>query len=191
MAVDLELLGMTQEELQDRVINKICADLLTSYLYDDEGESVRGANRFSEKLNKAARERIDQKVKSLADKRLKPKISETIEALCLQETNKWGEAIGKKLTFTEYLVKAAENYLTEEVNHEGVSKKESTWSSWKAYGTRISYLVHKHLQYSIENAMKSAVDNANKSIAEGLEKACKIKLDEIRQKLDVKVNTGR
>lgn len=191
MAVDLELLGITKEELQERVINKICADLLTSYLYDDDDEKASRPNRFSEKLKKAVTDQIDRKVNALADKKLKPKISETIESLCLQETNKWGEATGKKLTFTEYLVKAAESYLTEEVNHDGKSKREDSWSSWKAYGTRISYLVHKYLHFSIETAMKEAVGNANKTIAEGLEKACKIKLDEIRQKLEVKICTGR
>lgn len=186
--IDLEMLGLTKEELQARVIDGICSRLLEEIVPDSEDGERQQATRLENQLEKIIKERTDEAVATIADKYIIPNATQYLETLCLQETNKWGEKRGEKLSFIEYLVKRAEAYLTEEVNYEGKIKGQNSYS-WSKSGTRVSYLVNQHLQYSIETAMKQAVAGANQVIVGGLEQAVKIKLEEVAQKLKVEVKT--
>lgn len=93
------------------------------------------------------------------------------------------------MSFLEYLVDRAEAYLTEKVSFDGKTKAESRGYSWNGTQTRLSYLVDRHLHYSIEKAMKNALANANKAIVQGLEDTVKLKLGEIQKSLKVTVKT--
>ena len=190
MNLDIEALGFTKEELQQRVIDKIAGDLLNTLEIDpDEGELDWRETKLLTQLREVVKQRTDAAVQAIADKYIIPNATQYLENLCLQETNKWGEKTNSKLTFIEYLVKRAEAYLTEEVSYEGKVKGQDGYGSWRASGTRISYLIHQHLQYSIETAMKTALSEANKTIVGGLEQAVKIKLGEIAAQLKVEVKT--
>lgn len=100
----------------------------------------------------------------------------------------WGEKIGESFTFTEYLVKRAEKYMIEPLDRHGKTKEQEGYS-WRKYSTRITYLIEKYLQSSIERAMQDAMAVANKSIAVGLEQAVKDAIKEVGDKLTVKVHT--
>jgi hypothetical protein len=182
MAIDLAELGFTQEQLQDRVVEGII-DRLTISDGGDDSELFR-------RLENVVEEKINEAVESLANKHVLPNVTKYLENLCLQETNKYGEKKGEKKTFIEYLVARAEHYMTEKVNFQGKVKSEDSYQ-WRESTTRISYLIHEHLHYHIENAMKEAMKNANDSIIGGIEKAVKMKLTEVAEKFNVKVATGR
>mgnify|MGYP001609874141 FL=1 len=79
----------------------------------------------------------------------------------------------------------AEAYLKEELDHNGKTKAEDY--NWKKSGTRIAYLVHEHLQYSIQTAMKEALTTANSAIVGGIEQAVKIKLAEVAASMKVEL----
>lgn len=190
-ALTIESLGLTQEELQERVVNKICNDLLSSELADDEDGVVSVSSPLAKKLQKAIKERIDQGIAKLAETHVLPNVDTYIENIILQETNRWGEATGAKLTLREYLVQRADAYLREDVNYEGKDKTQANGYSWSKSQTRITHLVHQHLHYTIESAMKEAVGNVNKVIAPALAETCKIKLNEIVAGLQVEVKTRR
>jgi hypothetical protein len=188
MNLDIEALGFTKEELRQRVIDTIASNLLNELVSEPGGEEDYKQTKLAKQLKAAVMQRTDEAVAALADKYVIPNATQYLENLCLQETNKWGEKTQKKLTFIEYLVKRAEAYLTEEVSYDGKVKGQDGYQ-WRASGTRISYLIHSHLQYSIETAMKAALSDANKTIVGGLEQAVKIKLAEIAAQLKVDVKT--
>jgi len=184
--MNIKELGLTQEQLRELVVERLCDQFMRGR-EDDEGNVYQ--SKLAEQIEKKVAERIVAEIDKIAKKHVLPNVAKYIEALCLQETNKWGEAKKEKITFVEYLVKKAEEYLREEVNFEGKSKSQSDSYNWKSTQTRIAHLVHQHLQYNIENAMKEAVKNANAVIVGGLEETVKIKLAEIANQLKVEVKT--
>jgi hypothetical protein len=185
----LALTGMSKEELATRVVEHVAAQLLVRDAYDEDGEPCgTQSTQFERALQQRIKDHLDAEVGRQAEKHVLPKVTDMVERLVLQKTNQWGEKTGKPVTFIEYLVERAEHYLTEKVNHNGKTREEDSYS-WRENTSRISYLVHKHLQYSIKIAMEEAVSEANKSITGGLEKAVKISLQQVIDKLKVQVKT--
>jgi hypothetical protein len=187
-AITLESLGFSQEELQTRVIEKLCQDILRSVGFDYDGDrEVDVDSQFSKTVEKRTKEHIDATINALAEKHLLPNVTTFIENLTLQATTQWGEKRGEKITFIEYLTQRAEAYMSEQVNFEGKSKGESGGYSWSGTQTRITHLVNKHLHYSIEMAMKNALQIANSAIAKGIEETVKLKLAELSNTLSASV----
>jgi len=189
MELNLETLGFTKEELQQRVVDQLCKEL-TSDLDYEEGMEFPVDSKFGKKLQRVVEAHIDRKIQEIAENHIFPKVSEYIENLTLQETNKWGEVKGTSLTFVEYMVQRAEAYMTEKVNYEGKAKGENIYS-WTGTQTRLSRLIHQHLHYRIENAMQTALKDANSHIVKGLEETIKIKLKEISDSLKVGLKLGK
>lgn len=183
-AIDLSALGFTQDELRDRVIDRLCDRLMETGDFED--------TEFAGKLNQAIQKRIDHAINRLAEKHVLPNVTQYVENLTLQATNKWGEKTGKPVTFIEYLVERADAYLREDVNYEGQSKEEArNGYDWKRAQTRVMHLVHQHLQYSVSTAMQEALRTANSAIVGGLEEAVKIKLSEFAASLAVAVKVEK
>lgn len=188
--MDLQELGFTKEELQERVIDKIVQRVMnsTEYNYDSDSEYL-GDSQFARDLQKRVKEQIDASINDLAAKHVLPNVAKYIEELTLQTTNQWGERVGTPVTFIEYLTQRAEAYMTEKVSFDGKAKTEANGYSWNGTQTRITYLVHQHLHYSIETAMKQALQIANSAIASGIQETVKQKLGEISSSLKVSVAT--
>ena len=188
--LSIEDLGLSPEELADRVVERCVERLLSSVGLDEDGETHERPSALKQRLDERVRVRLDEAVVAIAGKNVLPHIPEYVENLCLQETNRWGEKTGQPVTFTEYLVQRAEAYLTEQVDFSGKAKGQDSYS-WKGTQTRLTHIVHQHLHYSIETAMKQAVAEANKVIGVGLQEAVRLKLQEVVEKLQVNVSTGR
>lgn len=186
--ITLESLGFTKEDLQERVIEHISAQLLAGKTYDEDGNEEYADSQFKRKLEERLKKHLDDRVNAIAEEHLLPRVTTLMETLVLQTTNKWGEKKGEPVTFIEYLVQRAEEYIKEDVNHAGKSRSEDSYS-WSKSTTRIAYMIHQHLQYNIETAMKKALQEANSAIAGGIEKAVKIKLEEIAAGMKVAVQT--
>lgn len=181
----LESLGLSAEDIRKRVIQRLCDQITESGVLPDEDGMQ---DIVTSKLTKRVKELVNERVDSLFDLHVAPKIGETIEGLVLQETNRWGEKTGRPLTFVEFLVSRCEEYIREPVNFDGKGKAEMTDSyGWKGAQSRLTWLVHKHLQYSIETAMKSAVQTVQSAIAPALENTVRMKLEEISKSLKVTV----
>jgi hypothetical protein len=163
--------------------------MLTSIGYDEDGDDWFGTSPFAKKLNDMVKARLDKVVSELADKHVLPRVNEMVEGLVLQQTNQWGEKVGKTVTFIEYLTQRADMWMREEVNYEGKVKGENGSFSWNKKGTRVEFLIDKHLQYNIERAMLAAVGEAHKSITEGLKEAVNIKLGQIAVQLKTEVKS--
>lgn len=191
MEITLKSLGLSKEQVTERVIAVLVDRLMESVFYDEDGNGVEKESKFSIQIYDRVKKAVDGKIDALFKEHVAPNVSRYVEELTLVETNKWGEKKGTKVTFIEHLIQRAEAYITEKVDFNGKSQAEAGGYSWSGTQTRITYLVHQHLHYAIENAMKQAIADANKNIVGGLEAAVKIKLGEISQKLKVEVHTGR
>lgn len=186
-----ELLGITQEELQQKVVEAAVERLMTTVYTDEDGDEYPRRSDFTKRVEDAVREAIDAKVDAIAKEHVEPAIGERIENCVLQRTNEWGDKKGEPMTFTEYLVQRADGWLREEVDFSGVPRRGQASYNFKKAGTRVEYLIDKNLQYHIAGAMKKALANANDSIAGGIQEAIKIKLAEILSNVNVSVKTGR
>jgi hypothetical protein len=185
----LESLGITKESLIDRIVEKCVEDLMTDVSFDEDDNSWRNKSSIARKLDERIKTHIDEAVARLANTHVLPNVATYIETLTLNETNKWGEKKGQKVTFIEYLVQRADAYMRDEVNSDGKSKDENAGGySWSKSTTRIAHMVDKHLYFSIDTAMRQAMGHANSSIAKGLEEAMKISLTNATQKLKVAVS---
>ncbi|WP_373379864.1 hypothetical protein [Cupriavidus nantongensis] len=191
MNFDLQSLGFTKDELQDRIVERICEQLLTTIDYDPHSETEQPvASRFQQAIKDMVKKRIDETISALAEQYVLPNVAQYIEQLTLQQTNQWGEKQGAPVTFIEYLVKRAQSYMQEEVNHDGKSKAESDHYSWHgAKQSRITFLIERHLHHSIETAMKDSLKIATGEIARGLHETTRIKLNEIAAGMKVAVST--
>lgn len=189
-AIDYQALGFTQEELQERVVQRIADSLLNSEHGDDEGRGYRTDSEFKKKLDEKIREGIDAAVVRVADAHVLPNVIALVEGAVLQETNKWGEKRGEPKTFIEYLTERADAYIREPVDYQGKPKSGDSYN-WRANGTRIAYMIDQHLQYQISTAMEGAVKSANESIKGGILEAVKIALGQIQAGLKLSVEVKK
>jgi hypothetical protein len=183
-------LGFTAEELRniamDRAAEKLCAEVMGVEL----GEY---AEEVAERVERKVKEQVETAIRPAIDaavtKTLQPFVEGQLEQIVFQKTNEWGEPKGGKQTFRELLIQRAEAWLVEPVNFKGKSASEDIYSTFRKAGTRVAYMVDKHLQHHIESAMKAALQTANSKIAEGINEAVKIKLNEIVVSLKTEVKT--
>lgn len=189
MALDLAELGISREDLLERVIDRIVDNVLVTR------EDSNAVEEFSTDLYngvmKELKARIDKAVVDLGDRLITPNVQAMIEATVLQETNQWGEKKGQRLTFTEYLVWRAKEYFNEKVDFHGKSKEETSYGSFQGCQTRMTAMIHGHLHFRVEEAMKEVLKDANKIIVGGIVEACKTQLKQISDSLKVNVETKR
>jgi len=183
----LSTIGITQEELQQRVVDKIVAQVMTTEITDDETGLPYTA--VAEAMNAHVRSAVNAKVAELAEKFVVPQVETLIENFTMQTTNKWGEKTGQPTTFIEYLTQRAEAYLTEPVDYEGKTVERGSYG--KATQARIAHLIEKHLHYNISNAITAALKDLNSKIADGLAKTVQLKLAEALAGLTVKTEVKR
>lgn len=186
--LNLEQLGFTQEELQNRVVESIVKQVLHTTSYNPDGDyEFTNDSSFKRELDKHVKNQIDTTIGALAEAHVLPNVNKYIEELVLQKTNQWGEKTGTPVTFVEYLVERANNYITEKVDYKGNSKAESQGYSWSGNTTRVAYLINQHLQYSIKSAVEQMLKSANSQIAKGIEDAIKIQMQSTLDKIKVDV----
>ncbi len=189
MELNLESLGITKEELQDRVIDRICERLMSRSEEDDEGHYVSDS-QFLSKLHESIRTRVDCSIEKIVEAHILPHGDQFLEKLSLQKTNRWGEKQGDSVTFIEYLTEAAEKWMTEPVDFQGKAKGSDSFH-WRAEGTRLAYMIHQHLHFHVETAMKNAIQEANSHLVQALKETASIQLDKISKGLKVVVETPR
>jgi len=187
--LSFESLGISKEELIEKLLNRLVEEFSTEVFWDEEGDRVHKPNNIARKVRDEITSHLDATVRRLAEEHVLPRVTEIVEGLVIQNTNSWGEKVGKPTTFIEYLIARADAYMREDVDLNGKAKAESGGYSWQKSTTRITHLVNAHLKYSIDAAMTKALETANKGIVGGLEAAVKHALAEAQAKLKVEVKT--
>ena len=192
MELTLESLGLTREELQERVIDTICTRMLGAELEfcgeDGNTEATFQSSKLADALRKTIRRKIDEGIAQLAERYVIPNAAALIERVSLGQTNLYGEKIGETVPFKEYLVKRAEAYMTEKVDWNGKAKSDHySASDFRPAGTRVAHMIHEYLHHHIKTAMEEALQTANNAIAKGIEETVKLKLAEILESIKCKV----
>lgn len=183
---DLEEIGLSKAELQERVIDSMASRLLESISENDEGQGSY-PTALQMKLQDFCKKAINDAVSAMAEKHILPNVTAYVENLTLQEHNKWGEKSGKSLTFIEYLVERANTYMQEKVDYQGKSKEESGSYSFDGRQTRITYIVHQHMRHSIESAVRKMLESANAQISGGIQETVKLSLERITKNIKIGV----
>lgn len=177
---DLAALGLTEEVVLENLVQRLFEWHTTT---DEEY-----ANDFSQRLEKAVRAKVEERIDAAMNQHVLPKITEMVDGVCLQNTNEWGEKRGTPLTFVEYLTQRVDAYIREEVNYEGKPKSDNVYG-WSKRSTRIAHMIHEHLQYSIERAMVAALGEVNSSVRKGLEEAVKHAIESVKVTVNTKVES--
>ena len=84
----LEALGLTKEDVLDRLVKTILGD------FQDPGEFEPNVT-FRDQVEKTVMAAVIAKIQALFDEHVRPKVGEMIEEISLQRTNEWGEKQGK------------------------------------------------------------------------------------------------
>lgn len=187
--ITLESLGISQDVLAEKLVEKISDRFFMALHFDPEGDEWLGDTKIANKISDMAKTRLNEIVDQIGEKHVLPRVTELFETLVLQRTSEWGEKKGETISFTEYMVQRADSWLREPVDRSGKTKADSGGYQWSASGSRAQYLIDKHLQYHVETAMQGALKNANDSIIGGLESAMRIQLKTVADKLKVTVVT--
>lgn len=184
----LESIGLTNEEIQDRVIERIVERLLDYETADEDGRHVIGVSDLTRSVKKLIKERIDESVRALGEKHIVPRVDELVEGHVLQETTMWGEKKGDPVSFTEYLVQRADAYMAEKVDSSGKTKEESGGFSWSGRKTRMTHLIDSYLELQIHSAIKSGMGDVTKSLGAAIADTVRLKIDEVMQSVRVGVD---
>jgi hypothetical protein len=185
----LNIIGLSTEELQAKVVQSIADQVIHARFVDEDGEEVLRSSDFKNEVDKLVSNRINLAVANIAARELLPRVDTYIEELTLQETNKWGEKTGRKITLIEYLVERANNYMKEEVNSDGKSKSECSDSySWRSSKQpRVLWMIHRFFDIHIEAAMKNSLAMVTSALGQSLESVVKDKLKEVQEKIKLVV----
>jgi hypothetical protein len=170
-----ELLG---ENWQEIVISRIIDGI------KNENLDIEVCDDIKARLINTAKDSIQRQVGVAMEQIIGPSVAKMIEEINFTETNAYGEPKGERKTFLAYAIETANNYLRDQVNFNGESKREcKDQYGWRPYTTRASYMIHKHLQTDIEKAMKSAINNISSSISGGLQGAFQTAINDIASKI--------
>lgn len=175
----LEALGVSTEDLANRIVDQAVDTLLSSTGFNpDTEEETRYESRFKREIEARVQKAVDQKIAALAEVHVVPRVGEMIEVADMRKTNNYGEPKGPAMSFKEYIAYRAEAYMTEDVDYHGNSKadleakNESTYN-WRNCGPRLTVLMRNYIRDSLEAHAKNAVNDVNKVIAKNIENAAK------------------
>lgn len=171
----LKALGISPEELGNRIVDQCVASLLSSSGFNpDTEEEVSYESRFKREIEARIQKAVDAKIAALAEAHLIPRVGEMIESANMRKTNTFGEPKGPPMTFKEYIASRAEAYMSENVDYNGKSREEAgDGYSWRAVGPRLTMLMRGYIRDTLEMHAKDAVTDVNKVIAANIEKAAR------------------
>lgn len=170
----LEALGVSTEDLANRIVDQAVDTLLSSTGFNpDTEEETRYESRFKREIEARVQKAVDQKIAALAEVHVVPRVGEMIEAAEMRKTNNYGEPTSPPMTFKEYIAHRAEAYMAESVDSQGRAKGEGDSYNWRASGPRLTVLMKMYIQETMERHAKAAVTDVNKAIAQNIEKAAK------------------
>jgi len=185
----LEALGISPEDLGNRIVDQCVEALLNSTGFNpDTEEETRYESRFKREIEARIQKAVDEKIATLAAVHLIPKVGEMIEMADMRKTNAYGEAKTPSMTFKEYIAHRAEEYMSEAVNIRGLSKAEDGSYQWQSAGPRLTVLMRNYIRETLEKHAKAAITDVNKAIAKNIETAARDAINAAASSLKVAVS---
>lgn len=183
MELTLESLGLTQEELAERVVEGAVEALLRHTYADENGNPEEVETRLSKQVMSEVKQRLDEAVCKIGDEHIMPKFVARLESLEFQNTNHYGEPKGEAKTFLEYLTERCDAYVSEPVDHSGRTAHEGAYN-WQRSGPRIAVMVDNYIDIHIQDVLKKKLKTFNADLAKGvageLERQIKTTLDKLQ-----------
>lgn len=170
----LKALGISPEELGQRIVDQAVDALLSSTGFDPDTEAeTRYEFRFKREIEARIQKAVDEKIAALAAVHLIPRVGELIESADMRKTNEWGESKSPPMTFKEYIAYRAEHYMSEDVDINGKSRAEANDSYWRKCGPRLTVLMQLYIRDHLQKCAAAAVTDVNKVIAKNIEQAAR------------------
>ena len=190
---DLKSIGITEEELQQRVVDTITNRMLSSTAFDyDESRSFSTASPIFRKIQDSIKSAIDSKFDLLFDSQIRPLVDTEIDSLVIQKTNEWGEKKGEPVTFLEYLIEQAEKYINEPVDSRGRTRSQCAAShdSFNSVrgSTRLANAVDQKIALHLEQCVTAVMRDATDKVGAAMQDVLKNALDTAKEKIKVKIS---
>jgi hypothetical protein len=183
----LDELGISKEDLESRIIDELLEHHVrtTDYRYDET---------FQNKL----KDIIDSKITDYIDREVSPRIEERLNTLVLREYTKWGDirpGVEPK-TLTEYLLERIDQYITEDVDEQGLSRSEFNalakyGPGWTKKGNRINFLISQIIQVNFKEEFTNIIRGVHKNITIGLEEVVRENLKRVSESFTIAVDTAK
>jgi hypothetical protein len=163
MALTAEDIGLSQDEVQSRVVEAIADQIVTTASCDDEGNVHKRRASFVTRMENTVESVIRQRAEKLIDSQLEAVIDKILSS-GFQPVDSYGEPKGEKTTLRDMIKKKAEAFLSERVDKNG--KTADRYAD--PVGTRLDVAMQKHVDgvctATVQNELKTAVEAAKGKI---------------------------
>ena len=181
--MDLKALGITKEDLIDRIVTNAVKKVFDEQAFGDRIDTDM-KRRVDQAVERIATNIIDKHVAAAIGSDFKKVVSEMV----FQKTNQWGEPKGEGMSLKEMTIARMDAWLNEGLDYNGRPKSGSDYS-WKASTTRLGKAIDDYFHYHMDTAMKAILSEANNKHVDGIKTVVGIKLDEIKKTLKVEVKS--
>lgn len=190
MSIDIASLGITNEELQQRLIDRLVEHFTTTTWMDEDGEpSNRGKSEVAKRIEDAVVGHVNRAVEKIAAETVGNPIESYLAGMTIKTTNSYGEPKGPTVTFVEYLAKQAGEYLNTQVDKDGKPKASQDSYSWKPESTRAMWLVNRSMQSHIVTVMNECLTGHNQKIGEAIADSVRLAIDGVRTNFKITTAT--
>jgi len=169
--MNLEALGITKEDLIDKLAEKI---LRLEYPNQEDGCDYKNTigDMVRTAVEKKVHTHVSESVLLSIDEVLRDKLSEVLEQE-VTPVNIFGDKVGKPTTIKAALAEKAKDFWLQKVDKAG-KPTDSTWGDAKP---RYEFLIKENLRDSLDEVVKANVDDILKGFKSALREDCIKSLD--------------
>lgn len=187
----LATLGITREDVLNCTVKELVKQILgNDHDQDDEDFSYSGLEtRVNRETQKFIEAKLTDQVSAKCSEVFTPLIESNLADFTLQQTNTWGEKVGRTLTLTEFVVMRVDAFMKEEVDSNGRTAEEcrARHDSFYKKGTRVSQAIDRYFEISMKTAMDQVLKDGASILTEGIKKAAEGALGDIHKRLTARV----
>lgn len=163
MALTIDDIGISKEEIADRVVESIADRIVTTTSVDNEDGEWRRDSSFFNEMKDSVRKMVAERAKREIDSKLLGVLDEILGGE-FQPIDNYGEPNGARTTLREMVKTRTLKFLEEKVNDKG--NPVDQWTS--SAGTRLDVSMKKAVAEictaTVHNELKAAVDSAKQQI---------------------------
>ena len=197
MDFKLQDIGLTQEELQDRVVEHIADQMIDQVLINlceepveadsgDEESTKRpkkpaaGVRRrmrteFVQRVKKRVNERFDAEIDQLVASVTQAEVKTVVDNFMLHPTNAYGETKGSPMTLTEYVVRRVKKILKEPT-----TKSSTSIRSHKTTGVNIDTAIRDYVTQIMQANVNDVAAELNAHMKESMLEVSRMVADKIK-----------
>lgn len=165
--IPFEALGISRDELINKIVDAAVEDLLSSVSTDDEGNSYKMSSRLREDFNTELTKRISSTVSGLVDSLVTP---EYIRTTTFPRYSKYGEKKGDPLTFKEFVEQCVNKILDSRIDDSGKILEPGSYGYDRGKHF-MSGLVEKTIERELREAIQKGLINIQQEVTNALKAA--------------------